>query len=142
MATATLTGDKALDRKLKRLADKEAKKIARKAVRSGMAVVGKALKQAAPDKPTRKSIGNRQKRSKGLLVTAKIGINVAKKKNKKVYTALWTTLGTAVRKTKSGANRGRIQPQDFIPAAFAGSQSAAQAKMADVVQKGIAAAAK
>ncbi len=140
MAKASLTGDKALDRRLRRLAEKEAKKIARKAVRSGMAVVGKALKQAAPDKATRKSIGNRQKRSRGLLVSAKIGVNVAKKKGKQVPTAIWTTLGTVVRKTKSGANRGSIKPQDFIPAAFAGSQSAAQAKMAEVVKAGIAAA--
>ena len=134
----SLTGDKALDKQLARIAAKEAKRIARQATRSGMAVVQKSLKAAAPDKATRKSIGSRQKRQKGLLASAKVGINIGKKRNKRVPTALWTTLGTVRRQTKSGANRGSIQAHDFIPGAFASSTAACQAKMAEVVKAGIA----
>jgi hypothetical protein len=137
-----LTGDKALDRTLARLADKTAKKIARKAVSAALTVVNRAAKKEAPDKRSRKAIGKRMKRSKGLVAGAKVGVNVGKKKANKDYVAPWLAMGTEERHTDTGENRGRIEGDDYIARSFRTSESAAAAKMKEVVATEIAKGAK
>lgn len=133
MALPPLTGDKELDKKLRRLGDKGAKKVARKAVGQALTVVSRAAKREAPNKTVRRSIGKRLKRSKGLVASAKAGVNVGKKKSKANRIAPILALGTADRQTKAGHNRGRIQPDDFLARSFRSSEGAARSKMADVV---------
>lgn len=139
---ASLTGDKALDKTLRRLRDKTAKRIARKAVSQALTVINRAAKREAPDKTTRRSIGKRMKRSSGLVVTAKVGVNVGKKKSQASHVARWIALGTKIRKTKRGQARGAIKGDDFLARSFKGSEGAARSKMQQVVAAEIAKGAK
>ena len=64
---ATLTGDKKLDRKLKELADKSARKVAAQGIRAGMRVIAKGIKAEIPPhmKSARKAVSSRFAKAKG-----------------------------------------------------------------------------
>jgi len=149
--TATLTGDKALDKKLARLADKAATKVSRKAVNQGMTVLAKAMRAAAPDKVSKKSIGKRykKKRTSGV-IEAKVGINVGQNLQKQQALAKdrgedtpkqsvvhLIALGTDKRQTAKGANRGSIEPNDFVARAYQGAESTAKQKIERATLEGI-----
>lgn len=54
-----------------------------------------------------KTVGQKERIVDGVL-TARVGTNVGIKQPKQTYNAAWHTLGTKVRRTKTGKNRGRI----------------------------------
>ena len=77
----SFTGERALDRRLEKLGEREAKKIARKAINKALTLLAKSIKEEAPSKRTRKAIGRRFKKNKRTGVTeAKAGVNVGKKR--------------------------------------------------------------
>lgn len=84
---ATITGDKELDKNLRRLGGKSANKVSAAAIRAGMRIIQKGIKSEIPShmKESRKSIGSRFKRNtrKGDgIVMAKVGAAVGMKKTK------------------------------------------------------------
>lgn len=93
MARKILTGDKELERTLKRLEDKVADRVAKSALGSGLTVMAKAIKQSAPVGNTgalKASVGKRNLRNRRKNIhEAKVGINVGKvsKKQKAEGTA-------------------------------------------------------
>jgi len=148
-----LTGDKALNRKFKRLADKAAKKVSAQGIRAGMRAIVKGIKSEIPPhmKEARKAIGSRFKRSKKGVITAKVGGGVGKKKEKigerddkpgvGIGTANihWLLLGTGERtQKKSGRSTGVMPAVGAIQRGFAKSESAAHNKIKEAIRKGIA----
>lgn len=85
---ASITGDKALDKKFKSLATKGARRAAVAAIRKGMTIAAKGIRKLAPVGPTKnlkKSIGSRIKKTKKTgTVEAKAGVNVGKKTQKQL----------------------------------------------------------
>lgn len=158
---ATITGDKQLDRKLKRLGRRGGKKAAAAGVRASLTPVRKAMRAAINasgaskelKRAARKTVASRFKKSRKTgRKEAKVGLGVGKQKkpNKRSGTAgvgisktniHWFVLGTDERKTKSGRNAGRIEGVfgDVTDTAFARSQSdaiaAARKKIDQVIQQ-------
>ena len=81
MTLMSLTGDKELDRKFRRLADKAAKKVLSQGIRAGLMVVAKAIKSEIPVymKDSKKAIGTKLKKNKQGEIIAKVGAGVGKK---------------------------------------------------------------
>lgn len=76
---------------------------------------GKRKQKAARMRTVEKSIGFRNKRDKTRNVhEAKGGVNVAKGKGKAFAQGHLFTIGSRGRRTKSGANRGRMPANDFV----------------------------
>jgi len=147
----SLTGMPKTDRILKRIAEKDAKKITRNSMRAGLRVAAKAQKAAVPvgkTKELKKSIGSSFKKSRKTGVTqAKSGVGVGKKKPKGWYGHL-VALGTALRRRKrlkkggkvyrGGLATGNIKPNDFIQKAWKSSESAVLATIARKAREGFA----
>ena len=78
----TVTGDKALDKKLAQLKESAARKIMRPALTKGCRVAVKAMKAAVPvqDKAAKRAIGFRVKRDRDGVLQAKAGAGVGVKK--------------------------------------------------------------
>ena len=101
-ATVTITGDKALDRKLRALPGKVQRKLEGQAIRAGLRVVQRAVRAQAPS-PFKKSVGSRYTRKKGGMA----GVNVGKKRGRghSPHFSLYV-LGTGERRTREGHRRG------------------------------------
>jgi hypothetical protein len=164
MARKFLTGDKELEATLRKLADKEADKIARSALGAGLTALAKAEKKAAPVGKTgavKASIGKRLERKKrsGVIV-AKAGINVGKQTKKKQRTGRaphshLVALGTKqrTRKTIGGKfsyitkptekqlNTGVMPKNDFIKRAATGATGSVMSAMHKQATKSLARAA-
>jgi len=142
-----VTGDRKLDRQLDRLGDRTAKRINAAAVRSGMAVVRKAVKAEAPRGPTgnlKRAIGARfrKKRTTGIY-EAKVGANVGKRSAAKLTRsgkvqkansaphAHLVILGTSNRRT------GTMPANNFVDRGFAKTQAAALSVMKRRLREGI-----
>lgn len=111
-AELQLTGIKELDKKLKKLIDRDAKRIMRNAIRSGLRVGAKQLKDDVPvgkTKKLKKAVGHSLKRDKKLKATVgKWGINVGAKKGKAARHGPSLMTGTKERFHKDGKGVGRI----------------------------------
>ena len=151
----SLTGDKELDRKFKRLADKAAKKVAAQGIRAGLRIIAKGIKAEIPGhmKEARKAIGTRFKRKKTGEVKAIVGGGVGKKKKLSQGrdrpgvgigqpNIHWLLLGTNNRFQKSGASTGSTLPIPAVRLGFNKSEAAALQKIKDAIKKGIAREAK
>jgi hypothetical protein len=117
----SITGDKALDAKLKDLELRTAKRIARKAINKGLTQIARGQRAAAPTKRIKGTVGSRNKKNRKTgLAEAKVGMNVGKKLTnpKRMPHAHLLALGTSERTTRSGASRGRMPAiaRDFIRA--------------------------
>lgn len=129
------TGIRSVDRKLSKLETKIGKKVARTAINGGLAFMSREIKKRTPKKSgvLKKSIGKRFKKGKqSKTQEAKVGINVGKKKSKPNSFAPHghlVTLGTRRRRSKSGANRGRMRPNRFIRQGIRASRSQAKRVM-------------
>lgn len=159
---ATLTGDKALDRKLKRLGDKVAKRVSAQGVRAALRVIAKGIKSEIPasQKSARKAIGTRFMQSKKNGVTAVVGgskfttdkieggVTKAKAshgKGKKPGVGIsknnihWILLGTGQRTQNTTGRRTGIMPAvGAVKRGFAKTEAAAIKKIQDTIRKGIA----
>ena len=150
--TMSLTGDKALDRKFRRLADKAAKKVLAQGIRAGLRVIAKGIKAEIPPhmKDAKKAIGSKLKKNKSGGIVAKVGAAVGKKKKPAGPRAgrpgvgiareniHWLLLGTNSRHKESGASTGSTVPIPAVRLGFAKSEAAAAQKIVDTVRKGIA----
>ena len=140
--SATITGDKALDRKLRSLGDKGARKAAASGIRAGLTVVARAIRSEIPPhmKSIKKSIGSRfaKNRRKGIQ-EAKAGANVGKKRPKQTPHAHLILAGTQERRTKAGRRTGRVVAIPAVRDGYAKSQGQAteriKQKMGEVIQK-------
>lgn len=116
MMDMRLSGDRALDRKMRKLTDKVQRRITRKAMKAGAKVIAKVAKQRTPRGPT----GNlRRSMSVGKAVKIKRypnGTLVA------IIGPIWPTgahghwieYGTQMRETKTGASRGKMTADPFL----------------------------
>jgi hypothetical protein len=132
MISGSITGDKALDRKLKRLATSGQRKILRSALGKGLTVLGRGIRNAIdPDqKSAKKTVGSRNKKNKKTgLHEAKVGLGVGKhSKSKKQRDSNrpgvgisknnihWLVLGTKERKREKGkgGSTGRMPPVGIL----------------------------
>ena len=155
---ATLTGDKRLDRKLKELSEKTARKVSAAGIRAALRVIANGIKSEIPPhmKDARKAIGMRFKRNtrKGDgIVTAKVGGGVGKKTKKKTTSKRskrrgvgissanihWLLMGTGERTQKTtGRSTGVMPAVGAVPRGFAKSKAAAFQKIKENIRKGIA----
>jgi len=152
-ANQVVTGERKLDRQLKQLGDKTAKRINAAAIRSGMAVVRKAVKAETPRGPTgnlKRSIGARfkKKRTTGIY-EAKVGGNVGKRSKESTTRggkvrkanaaphAHLVLLGTSERFNKSGASRGTMPANNAVSRGFAKSQARARQVISQKLLAGI-----
>ena len=137
---SSVTGLAQLDRKLKRLADRDARKVKRKAMGKGQAVLVKAIKAEIPadQKSIKKSIGRRYKKSRRSgEMEAKVGANVGKKKGKQVPQAHLVLAGTKERAHQSGKSTGRVEASEAVPRGYQSSKGTAMRVMLAEMQRGI-----
>ncbi len=158
---ATITGDKALDRKFKRLAGSGQRKALRAGIRASMTPIAKAMRaainasDASPSlkREARKTVGKRfAKGRKGGAARgqygAKVGFAVAKKKKDAGERSRpgvgvgsanihWFVLGTKDRRTKGGHETGKIRGVlgDVTKQALASSASASIAAARKKIQQ-------
>ncbi len=163
---ALLTGDVALDRKLKNMEAGAVKKVMKPAISAGLRVAAKAMKAAVPAnmKDAKKAIGSRFGKSKrngevmakaGAAVgikAAKIGKDIEKQKAKRsgrpgvgvgARNIMWFILGTQSRRTESGHSTGSMSPQmNPVKEGFQASEASVMSKIIDVARTKLAALAK
>ena len=160
-----LTGDKKLDRKLKRLSERSARKVSAAGIRAGLRVIVKGIKSEIPGhmKESRKGIGSRFKRNTrkgdGLIMAkagAKVGINKARQeaaakkveathgKGKKPGVGIssqnigWLLKGTGARRhDKTGKSTGAMPALGAVRRGFAKSKASAFQKIKQNIRKGI-----
>lgn len=129
------TGDKALDATLAALGGKIAAKAMKSGLRSSVAVIAKAIKSDMP-KGLRKTIGSKFKDFARGKIIAKAGAAVAKpqtesKRRNRPGVGIsannihWWMLGTKVRHTKKGVNRGAMPAFGTLPISYAKSRQSA-----------------
>lgn len=119
-----IEGLKQLERKLKALPDRVAKRVVGGAVRAGLRLIAKVTKQQVDDPEFKRAVGSDYRRT-GRKAGGRAGVNVGKKGSRKVpHFSLWT-MGTRPRYTKSGAYRGRMPANPVVDEAVAISESQA-----------------
>lgn len=121
-----LTGDKELDRKLKRLADKSQKKIVRAIDGAMMTVLLRGVRNAVPpkQKSAKKALGRKlnKKNKKKNITETKFGFGVGKRTKSKTQRGSkpgvgiskenvhWLILGTKNRQRDNGGSTGSSKP--------------------------------
>lgn len=132
-----------LVRRLNELAQKGAQRAATGAIKKGMTIVARGMRSKAHTPGLKKSIGKRFKRKrKDGTVTAKVGIDVGKKRDQQVPEAHFVALGTKPRIRKRIGGKfaylepnprsratGKMTANDFVGAGFAASASAATTRI-------------
>jgi len=157
----TITGDRTLDRKLKSIANKTAKKAMRAGVRAGLGVIVKAIKSEVPAnmKDAKRAIGSRFGKNKTSgVVEAKAGAGVgikfkkirkqdSKQKEKRkgrpgvgvgARNIQWFILGTAARETGSKRVRTKGSTEREKTGNPVHSTGTMEAQMPDIVKAGTA----
>ena len=136
-----LTGDKELDRNLRRASGLIQKRVMTKAIRAGLGEVRNAIKSEVKPASVKRSIASKFKRRKGgdRGYRAVAGGGVGKRNKGKAPTrggvgisknnVHWYLMGTAQRSTKSGSNRGRMPGVAAVVRGFAKSGTKAIAKI-------------
>ena len=147
-----VTGIKQLDRRLKKLAKKDARRIGRQAINKGLTVISKQIKSKTPKGPTgnlKKSVGKRNKKNKRKgIQEAKAGFNVGLKNRKqkpgskrkpkrRAQHAHLYTIGTQSRKHKSGKSVGRMPGNNIISVAYRASAKKSIKVMTESAKQGI-----
>lgn len=159
---AVITGDKALDRKLARLAGRDSGRARRAAAKAGITEIAKGIRSEVPVGPTKnlkKSIGGRVAKAKGGpqkgVTEAKAGVNVGKKRGKRAPHAHLVGLGTKERTrrklggkfagvenpTAEQLGTGAMPADDFVRRGFDKASGAAKAKTLGKLAKEIEKAA-
>lgn len=158
---SSLTGHKELDRMLRKLADKTAKKAAAGGVRASLTPVAQAMRKGvtasgAPadvKRAARKTIKAKVKKSRGFVGSAKVGFGVGKQREAKRSgkrtggvgisgaNVHWFVLGTGQRQTASGRSTGSIDPAlsgiaaDAVQASRQAAVDAAKKKIRAIIEK-------
>ena len=131
-----LTGVEQLTAKLDDLqAGKTTKKVARAGLNAGLAVVASVQRTSSPVGKTRqlkKAHGKRLKKNRRSGVyEAKAGVNVGKRGSNRAPHGHLVALPTKLRRTRSGASRGRMPGNDWINRATIAARPRALQKMRD-----------
>lgn len=139
-----ITGVPELNRKLRNLETKVARKVGRKAVNKGLTVLARAIRSKAP-RTLRPIVGKRHKKNrntKQLEAKAGVGVGMNSKKAEKYgwYLFLQAT-GTRDRKTRRGGRRGRIVAKSFVPEAYNASKSSVMSAMESTLKQSLEAEA-
>ena len=158
MAERILTGDKALDRKLKFLERKAANRAARAGLGKGARLAAKKIKAEVPSslKSVRRAIGHSVKKGKGGITTAKAGAAVGKASKAKApkrssgggvgisrANIHWWILGTGDRTQKTtGRATGKMPAHGVVKAAVAKSMSSIKSAIREGVKSSLMRAAK
>ncbi|MEM7810275.1 MAG: HK97 gp10 family phage protein [Planctomycetota bacterium] len=134
-------GDAELDRTLERLG-RRGRSIARAALNAGMTVIVREIKRHTPKRTgaLRRSVGKQIRRigpKSNARYVAVAGFNVGKKRGSNRYVKYGASfaVGTVARRTRSGANRGRLGEADVIGKATAASLPAAGTRAAQIARK-------
>ena len=159
MITATVTGDKRLDRRLANLGKRGATRAITAGVRAGLTPVARALRRAINassvstqvKREARKTVGKRFKRKRGSKIReAKVGFAVGKKVKKESgkkgvgissNNIHWFVLGTEQRSTKNGRDTGQIEDmfsglcQQALDRSKQAAMDAARAKISQVIKR-------
>lgn len=153
-----VTGVRDIDRKLKRLALKDAKRIGRSAINKGMTPIAKAIKKATPKGPARwvkfsgvstwvkggllrKSVGKRNNKSKRTGIhEAKVGYNVGINSKSKKKNAKYAHLFAAGTKNRRG--RGKMPANKVVSRVYATNSQNSINIMRQAVNDGILKAAR
>lgn len=143
MINATITGDKAMDRKLKRLATSGQRRVARSALGKALTMVARGIRNAVDpkQKSAKKTVGTKNKKNKKTGVhEAKVGLGVGKRtKSKKQRDPKkggvgisktnihWLVLGTGDRTTDGDKNTGKMPAvgKDWLKKGIAASKAEA-----------------
>jgi len=158
MLTATVTGDRLIDRRLANLTKKGTKRAITAGIRAGMTPMARALRSGINatsasrklKRAARKSVAKRFKKNRAANVReAKVGFGVGRGKGKvsamgkgvgiSKQNIHWFVLGTDQRQTKDGQKTGRIEDMfsGLAQAALASSaqpaMDAARAKISQVI---------
>jgi hypothetical protein len=121
-----LTGIEECDKLLKAVGKKIGNRVVRTVLNRAVGMASKKIKAQTSVRSVKRSIGKKVK-AKGGKIDAKAGGAVGIKKSKGVpkggtrggvgigaANVHWYILGTAERRTKKGANRGRMPPHDIV----------------------------
>ena len=108
-------------------------RIAGRVVGSGARKLKQLIQREAPDRKLRRAVGSRRVTSNGD-IRAKAGLNVGRKRNAAPLAHI-RTLGTKRRRTRKGANRGRIKANDFVASATRSAVQPVTAEMQDTLNK-------
>jgi hypothetical protein len=162
MISGSITGDKAIDMKLKQLAGSGQRKVARAAIGKALTILARGIRNAVDpkQKSAKKSIGSRnnKKNKKTGVHESKVGFGVGKRtKSKKQRdpkkggvgigkpNVHWLVLGTGHRTTDKGKGTGRMPAvgKDWVKKgisasksdAFSAMQTTARAKILQEVSK-------
>jgi len=144
MPERILTGDKALDRKLKNLGRKAANRAARAGLGRGARMAAKRIKSEIPSslKSVRRAIGSSVKKGTGGITTAKAGASVGKG-SKAGKTIHWWILGTAERtQATTGRSTGKSPAHGVVVSAVSKAAGSIKAAIQEGVAKSIMRAAK
>jgi hypothetical protein len=152
METITITGDKRIDRKLKRLAGSAQRRIARAGLAKQMTNLSRGIRNAIPpdQKSAKKTIGRKNKKNpKTGQHEAKVGLGVGKRtkstkqrdpkkggKGISKENIHWLVLGSKERRTKSGRSTGKMPraPEDWVKNGVRATQAEATKAMKDVMK--------
>lgn len=158
-ATFTITGDKELDAKLSVLKTSVANKLAKYSLQAMASKLSASIRKAAPKGPTKNlkaSVGSRVGKVTGGIVTAKVGLNVGKRTEKRrgrmAPHSHLVALGTVARfrKTIGGwygyiktpsqqqLSTGTMPANPFVKLAVTSGMSAARSAMTKNATKNLA----
>ncbi|HWL09553.1 MAG TPA: hypothetical protein VNQ76_14180 [Planctomicrobium sp.] len=141
-----LHGGMELDKRLRQLADKDARRIGRNAVRAGLRVGAKDLRKEVPvgvTKAVKKSVGislKKDRQNRAGYAVGKWGVNVGKKRTQMAKHGFAVMAGTNEREQKTtGRSTGaiRINRKITFDAALK-SRPAVFAKIAEKTREGLA----
>lgn len=145
-AKIEILGVKRLERKVRHLDGKGARRVLRSGASKAVQILRKFIKKEIPGhaKSIKKAIGSLVRVNKDG-AQAKVGINVGKKKGKGyVFYGAMYIQGTEQRETKSGANRGKVKANPVVargvkagtPSARKGMKEQMRAKLKEEARKG------
>ena len=155
MALPVITGDKALDRKLRAMGAKVEKRVVRSAMSKALTVLKKAIQSEVPIGPTKnlkRAIGKRLEQIEGLGITdGKAGVNVGKRTPARIRASAklglgvggaphghLVGLGTKPRfHKKSGKFVGWMPSNNFVQRGVDKGMAAYLLKLRQAVKKGI-----
>jgi len=151
---ASITGDKAIDRRLANLSKRGSQRAITAGVNAGMTPIVKAIRAAINatsasselKREARKTVGKRFKKARGRTREAKAGFAVGKKKKQhgvgiSSRNIHWPVLGTDERATKAGGSTGQMpaELEGLTKGAFAASKEpsliAARKKIIQVIMR-------
>ena len=134
--TVTLRGTEEIIRRLEKLPSEVSEKVMASALRAGAKIIAEEMKRLAPRQKTKDAIGISKTRKSLALEDIEYRVGP----DNSDFVALYDEFGTGERFHRSGHRTGRHPVRPFARPAFERSKGAAEARVIEVVDRGIAAA--